>query len=1460
MSKSVRALSVWNCTGFTAKVNSEEGIVRQNARLYTACVMRLLLICLILCVLPSISVAQPGVTGAWNADNVGVYGAGPGGALTGAGGVNGRGQGVNNGRPGWWEVQGDLIHGGTSEIRYLSWLDIWGSLYVNGGRSIFEVTQISVGGDLSNAGTIRDGNLDTGNNYGGYIAVGGTLWNTSVGTGAVGDIINFEQIVAGRIENQGSITNNGQAGGLGDLYISTTSDLVNGYTNTDNPGQGAGLISANAIYLSVDGNLENRFNGSIVADLAGWTDTAGYINVGGQLYNAGEITVVGNSVFNQWQYLWAGSLYNDGRLYSQGGAWNDLNRGIIQDFQQIVVDGDLTNIGRNAVINGAVVSDTGKYMHVSGNLYNMDRASIFNYSTIIVHGDLTNRGATLVGGHWNSHVHTNDGTGIPGNPAQQYQTGHIGVWGNVYNISEKAGASGETFGGLIASFDLFQVHGSLFNDVNSMITGTYDNVGTGPGGLGGFITIPDPDNPNGTITVPAPFTTIGRRANVINGVLIDGEMSDAASVLTVKGVFSDEIFLPGAPPISGLYNEGHIREIDIINVGVDESTVLWNAYATRTPGSALPTSNGETAYPEGPIGTPSTITDIGVINTTNLINSGTISDIDVAINVSYMLWNDIGGTLDGYSPSQVQWTYYDNPDSILHGEPLFWTAVPVETYADLNVGRAGIGTPMELLLGVSGLEGIGIVNYGTIMNFDTISSQGDVLNYGVISGVASVSIGSNRTPADRADFYNVGSLLNVGSVYVSGDMQNYGALMNVEGVRVSGDLLLGTGSSFGNVGTVAAQNNVLIDGTIDGGFRVLSAETGGITVGGAYAPIPGLVPGLVTSSSLTIDLGATAAANTFVENYGTIVNNGVLNSAGNIENWGTLTNNGVISAYNIVRNQGLFSGNGVVSLNANNGVFDNVFGGVIVGGHVINGNFRNTNGDIVVAPNEAIRVVNGTATINRGTVDGSALINPEVGKQYLFLAADKPGDLFVERELKGIGSGDTGSILDFTPVYGYWDGIQYVPGKEWSRNNQFYWLEVKRAYSYGAHAVTENQIAVGNYIDTIGTAPTRNGGLWNLLAQLDGISDDPSNPYYHPDYRAHQGLINPAALRALDEMSGMIYANLGAAAVHNSGVINRTLADVLRSDVFKFSYIGNPNNAIRGQAIAPLRYSRWGTLFGIGGNSQHDGNADGYRTSFGGVMAGFDRALWTGTRVGAYLSAAVGDVSMRELDEKSDTTSASVGMYLRQEMYYGYGLAAAGFGMDWYDTERNLTMLNHRAESKTNAKIGTVYLERGIDIPVYYATLQPYTSFQVVSVHQDRFTERMYNPQGLYSDIGLEGVKGRTDSFKLALGTRAASQPIPLPWGQLALTGNMAWFHDFNGKGDRDFIARFANPGGNSFGAQYSDLTFRIDGNDPKRDWFNFGLGLNMDRNSTRAFLGADLYANSRQTMFSGNLGFITSW
>ena len=741
-----------------------------------------------------------------------------------------------------------------------------------------------------------------------------------------------------------------------------------------------------------------------------------------------------------------------------------------------------------------------------------------------------------------------------------------------------------------------------------------------------------------------------------------------------------------------------------------------------------------------------------------------------------------------------------------------------------------------------------LTNTGTISNFTSVYASG-LLNQGAISNVDSILVKSYSTDNLSED----------------GSLRNAGALADIMSITVANRIYLNEGTSLSNVGTVFSSNGIEVNGTVEGGFRVLDTA-GQLTVRGSLLTINESVPAI--SGNLTVERGSVASGHSII-NDGSIFNRGVLNSATEFRNSGRIFNEGTISSVGAFINSGTISGNGLVSVGGDERFqvlsrfqtvphFENTSSGTIVGRLAVNGNFENRGGTLHLQTDwnngavELVRVTNGKATIIGGTVDTSEFFGV-AGNQYLFLATDSPGSLDVLTPMGVTGNYQAGSVINFAPVYGNWNGTRYVAGRPWS-DNQYYWLEMQRTYSYGPYADTPNRRAIGEYLDTIGTAPVRDSGLWNLFQQLDGISERAGVPHHSP--------VDTAVFRALDELSGMIYANLGAASVHNTGVVNRTLADVLRSDVFKFSMIGNPNNAIRGQAIAPLRYTRWGTLFGIGGGAQHDGNADGYRTSFGGAMVGVDRALWTGTRMGAYLSAAIGDVSMRDLNESSDITSVSVGMYLRQEMYYGYGLVAAGFGRDSYDTERYLSMLNHNATSKTDANIGTVYLERGIDIPVYYATLQPYTSFQVVSVHQDDFTETMRDQTGRYTvtPLGLEGVEGITNSFRMALGARASSQPIPMRWGQLALTTNMAWFHEFNGKNDRDFVARYSNPGGSNFGTQFSNTTFRIYGNDPKRDWLNFGLGFNVDRNSTRTFVGADLFANNRQTLFSGYGGFVTSW
>ena len=1397
----------------------------------------------------------------------------------------------------WW-VGGSLTNEGT--VRQLETLTVQGT--VGNWNRILTINTLNFMGNATNyMGGVIGG---TGqNDYVYELNVSGVLTNygPGIGLGGVyrgrGEILHVEAINAGYLYNYGLIQpqqTNTSPSAVG--YINVANDLINGnnyFLNPDNSARSrreAEIISTplyftatgqqvGGLEITVGGNLIQHFDGSIraaasyeyVYDINGMTATLvtraapNIIDVGGELYNAGEIRITpptSDADLNGGRWLiTAGSLYNDGRSWAQwdntrGGyerAGQNDAWGIIYDAQ-INTRRDLTNIGINAVINGMVTSDLGlssyqsanipgdvsrdmmNSMHVGGNLYNLDRASIFNYKEIIIHGNLTNRGATLVGGTWSRHSNLTDLHEHP----MLYPTGHISVGGNVYNITEYSPNEGY-FGGLIASFDRFTVHGSLYNDANSMITGTYHHHNNNL-----FSPYWIANTYNGTGPYGDTFANewkdscdiYGRRASILNGSMLEGEYADAPTVLNVMGLISDS--LPGQSAFFGLYNEGHIREIDILSVGSNESGVLWNALGVATPGATLPTvslnlgsaftQSIQVESTQSSVGiTAGTITDIGIINATNLVNEGTISDIDVAINVSYALVNTSTGTLDGLSLEHVEWTY--NPED---GTPI-WDVdaaapftglvrppvVAQTSRANLNVGESTAANEFV------SAAGIGIINEGTIMNFENVISLGEMYNSGTINDVTSITVGSNLDDDARANFYNMGTLQNVDNVYVSGSLD------------------LGTGSSFGNIGTVTAYNNVDVSSTINGGFKVLSAKNGFLTI--------------ETSGSLTIDAGSVASGNVVV-NYGNILNRGLLNSATNILNEGFITNNGMMSSFGDVANYGTVSGSGMIFVADRNSQFKNETRGTIVGGLAINGNFLNYNGNIVLTSiSDTIRVTNGIAEIRGGIVSATSGFNPTVGKQYVFLSTDisesgKAGNLIIIRPLVAEGSGVQGSVLDFTPVFGSWDGTKFVPGHEWSVNNQYYWLEVQRAYQYAPFARTKNQIALGKYVDKTSRTVKQNSAYWGLLQQLDGVSER------NPKYADHQGLadyngISPRSLRALNELSGVSYANIGSATANNMGVVNRTLSDVLRSDVFKFSFVGNPNNAIRGQAIAPLRYTRWGTLFGIGGKTAYDGNASGYRQSYGGVIAGFDRAMWTGTRVGAWVACATGDVTQRRVNENTDIVNGMIGMYLRQEMYFGYALLSGGFGVDNYKTKRHLDELGYHAKSDFNGYIGTAYIERGIDIPIYYATLQPFVSFQTVSVWQEDFSETMRDPTGRYAGIGIRGDETQKESYMASLGARASSIPIPFKWGQVAFTANAAWYHEFNP--DRhEFTGRFINNG--NFDPQGAKYT--IYGTDPKRDWCNIGCGLHMDRNSTRIFLGTDMLLNDTQMLFSGSGGVVTSW
>ncbi|MDR3234748.1 MAG: autotransporter domain-containing protein [Planctomycetaceae bacterium] len=1313
------------------------------------------------------------------------------------------------------EVEKDIT-GGT--LTNIGLINVSGAITGGGFSYIDQLTATGgiSGGTFNNVKTIVAGftggtiSSDNGANGAGVVSVTGDIGGSTV--------INVYGInIAGSVTTTGAIT-----AGLGGLVISQ--DFVN---NT------SGVTVNNNGSLTVSGSITNNtgktitLNGSGSLTANGSIANDGTITIGsGNLTANGNITNTGNGSIsnsgNSGTLTTGGSLTNSGTInFYNIHAYTLVNNtgGSITARNNLAVDGSLTN-------DGTITGSGNGTLSVSGLLTNNSNISFYNISagTLINNtgGSITARNNLAVSGKL-----TNDGT-ITVNQSLTVSTdlenNGILLGGNSARIT------GETLNtGTIQNWGTFR-SGSITNtrdgkiyDVSELLTdGDLNNIG---GEIDGIVS-----------------SSLGKHMEV-GGNLNNtehGTITDYSWIEVARNLLNDDATITGGhwyhrPSVpSGDFEMGYISvagnvvnqngaAIDTFdrflvdgNVTNDASSITAGHLAHLAGGEMIPGNDAAAGWGE----------TMFVVKGT-LANAGAISIIDV-ISV-HDLQNLSGGTIDDI--------YVLSAESINN----FGTISNIGDHIGVSGGFTNeTGGLVDAVEKVS--VGGALKNDGTITHTKLLKVDGLLENGGII--------GDDTNTDDHS---------SVSDIIAGGGLTNTGTI-NVSALKVTGDVSTSTHGSGG----IYADTINIIDGTFTIGGTVearsiyaaktitIDADFGGSS-GGSFGTMTTDADLIVNSGNrFTIAAGTSAQIGNIVTNDGTIIVNGTLTAAGTSTPAQQVTNNGVLTLGssgvvngNVINNgtsaydTADLRGNGMIRGSVTNGEF-----GVLapsgstanagIGSLVIKGDFYNDGGTLEIGIRNAvpltdfpltdfIRVTGGTAQINGGTLDvdwtGATL---KKGVKYYFLDTDNSGNLQVTTAL---GANSTGTVMRAKPDH----------------DDKSYWLEYTRFYDYGTGSITDgmtvNQFNTGTYLDIIGSEVTEGSRLWKFLEGLD--ADREANG-------------DAGARYALDQLSGAIYGTLGTVSVHNTGIVNMTLADTLRSDVFKFSYIGNPNNAIRGQAIAPLRYSRWATAYGIGGQSKNDGNASGYKQSFGGGIAGFDRAFWTGSRVGAYISGADGTVTMKQLSETSRSREFLVGLYLRQEMYYGYGIASLGLGQDMYKTTRNITFLGETAANRHHGDVGTAYFERGVDLPWRYGAVSPYMSFQAAAVRQKDFTESG-------SLAGLSSVKGETSSFRLAFGTRTSTSPIPLPFGQIAFTGNLTWFHEFATDNDRDFSTRLSVAGeGGTPGA--AAASFRVWGNDPKQDWINLGFGTHFDRNSSRIFVGGSLYANDRQVLYTGNGGFVTSW
>ena len=559
-------------------------------------------------------------------------------------------------------------------------------------------------------------------------------------------------------------------------------------------------------------------------------------------------------------------------------------------------------------------------------------------------------------------------------------------------------------------------------------------------------------------------------------------------------------------------------------------------------------------------------------------------------------------------------------------------------------------------------------------------------------------------------------------------------------------------------------------------------------------------------------------------NAGRLAINGTTTSHTTVGIGGELGGNGTVVG-DLVVNGALAPGNSIGQLN--------VTGNTAINSGSITTIEINDGGTTPGVNHDAINVT-GNVAINGGSVNVvSAPGNYLDGANYTFLT----------------GSSVTGT---FDSIF---DDLAFFDAELGYTGSSAFFILIANSTDYASVAATGNQRSVGTYVDSISTGasgdlqvvldeflPLTNGQVQSGLSSLSGevygsssqVSVNGTTQMLSTLGQHFRGTMNPRSGLGHSASGGLSMSPVSGSA-SPIGLVSYQQPSSGRE-----SYVGSPT-------LDVYQWRGWSMGYGLGGQSDPDGNASGISYGLGGTTLGIDRFLDETTRIGFFGGYVGSSVSLKGEAQNTKANGGYFGSVLSHSSDDFYSMAMGGIQFDDYMSQRTVQVGNlaRLASGDSDGWQSFAYGEQGMNLVMANGrTLQPFAGLQYVYVRQNAFAETGAGAMGL----DVTGID--THSLRSLVGGRLLLEPSVGRYGMTmtpVLRGS--WMHEYL---DTTSVvnAQFAGVGGAGFTANGLDLG---------RDWAILGTGLNFSNNNhLQLGVNYDTQFNDRQVLHigSGNIGY----